>query len=114
MFVAMSCTRDPCAPVTTPGPGLTSLTNAWGLPSVPFMRSVNLYDAKIHLSTLVDQAARGEKIIIAEDGEPRAMLVPLEPAKRRRKPARALKVTYVAPDFDAPDPEIAALFEGAE
>jgi hypothetical protein len=40
------------------------------------------------------------------------MLVPLPETKVVRKPARALRVTYLAPDFDTPDPSIAALFEG--
>jgi hypothetical protein len=31
-----------------------------------------------------------------------------------RKPANALKITYIAPDFDEPDPDIAALFEGRD
>jgi prevent-host-death family protein len=90
--------------------GLTNLTNTDGMNSVFGMRSVNLYEAKTHLSTLVEEASKGEKIVIAKNGEPRAMLVPLPTTRRERKPARALKISYIAPDFDAPDPEIAALF----
>ncbi len=78
----------------------------------PARKSVNLYEAKTQLSSLVEDAARGEEIIIAKNGVPRAMLVPLPKAKAVRKPAHALRVTYLAPDFDAPDPSIAALFEG--
>ena len=78
----------------------------------PARRSVNLYDAKTRLSSLVEDAARGEEIVISKNGVPRAMLVPLPATKAARKPARALRVTYLAPDFDAPDPGIATLFEG--
>ena len=35
----------------------------------------NLYDAKTHLSELVERAAAGEEIVIAKAGEPKAMLV---------------------------------------
>jgi prevent-host-death family protein len=76
------------------------------------MKSVNLYEAKTQLSSLVEEAASGEKILISKNGVPRAMLVPLSKQRRGRKPARSLKITYIAPDFDAPDPEIAALFGG--
>jgi prevent-host-death family protein len=75
---------------------------------------VNLYEAKTHLSTLVDEASRGARIIIAKNGEPRAMLVPIPTAKRRRKPAHALRIVHLADDFDEMDPEIAALFEGRD
>jgi prevent-host-death family protein len=78
------------------------------------MKSVSLYEAKTHLSTLVDQAADGEEIIIAKNGVPCARLVPLAVKKVPRKPANALKITYIAPDFDEPDPDIAALFEGRD
>jgi prevent-host-death family protein len=75
------------------------------------MKSVNLYDAKTQLSSLVEEAAAGQKIVISKNGVPRAMLVPIPKKKAARKPARALRVTYIAPDFDAFDPEIAALFD---
>jgi prevent-host-death family protein len=78
----------------------------------PATKSVNLYEAKTQLSRLVEDAARGEEIIISKNGVPRAMLVALPRAKAVRKPAHALRVTYLAPDFDAPDPGIATLFEG--
>lgn len=77
-------------------------------------KSVNLYEAKTQLSALVDEAADGAKIIIAKNGEPRAMLVPIPSPKRRRKPANALGVTHLAEDFDDVDPEVTALFEGKD
>ena len=78
----------------------------------PARKSVNLYEAKTQLSSLVEDAARGQEIIISKNGVPRAMLVPLPRTKAARKPARVLRITYLAPDFDAPDPAIVALFEG--
>jgi prevent-host-death family protein len=78
----------------------------------PSRTSINLYEAKTQLSSLVEDVARGEEIIISKNGVPRAMLVPLPRTKASRTPARVLGVTYFAPDFDAPDPGIEALFEG--
>jgi prevent-host-death family protein len=34
------------------------------------MRSVNIHDAKTHLSRLVDQAAKGDSFVIAKSGRP--------------------------------------------
>ena len=39
--------------------------------------SVNVYEAKTHLSQLLDRAAAGEEIIIARAGRPVARLVAL-------------------------------------
>ena len=75
-------------------------------------RIVNLYQAKTQLSALVEAAASGEEIVIAKNGVARARLVPLPTTVPRRIPTGLLDITYVAEDFDAPDPEIEALFEG--
>jgi prevent-host-death family protein len=45
------------------------------------MPTVNIHEAKTHLSRLVDQAASGAEIIIARAGRPVARLVPLAPAQ---------------------------------
>jgi len=46
-------------------------------------KSVNIAQAKAQLPTLVERAARGEEIVIARNGKPKARLVPLAPAKSR-------------------------------
>ena len=76
------------------------------------MTKVSLYEAKTHLSSLVDRAAAGEEVIIAKNGVALAVLGPLPRETKPRKPAHALEVTYIAPDFDRIDPEIVALFGG--
>jgi prevent-host-death family protein len=38
---------------------------------------VNLYEARTHLSSLVERAAQGEEIVIAKAGMPMARLLPL-------------------------------------
>ena len=47
--------------------------------------TLNLYEAKTHLSQLVERAASGEEIAIAKGGKPMARLVPLAtvPPERR-------------------------------
>lgn len=42
------------------------------------MRSINIHDAKTHLSRLLEQVARGESFIIAKAGKPLAKMVPLD------------------------------------
>jgi len=48
------------------------------------MKTVNVHEAKTHLSRLLDRAHDGEEIVIAKSGQPYARLVPLveRPAKR--------------------------------
>jgi len=82
----------------------------------PVREAVSLYEAKTHLSELVEQAAQGREIIIAKSGKPKARLVPLAPKDTRhlRKPGRGKgEGVWIADDFDAPlPPEILRLFTG--
>jgi prevent-host-death family protein len=74
---------------------------------------VNLYDARTHLSQLVDRAAQGEDIVIAKKGVPLVRLTPVPFAGQERKPAGVFQVTFMSDDFDDPlPPEIQAAFEG--
>lgn len=69
--------------------------------------TVNIYEAKTHLSALVEKAAQGEEIVIAKAGKPMAKLVPLEeqPLAPRKFGQNLLGITYIAPDFDDPLPD---------
>lgn len=42
------------------------------------MRTVNIHEAKTHLSRLVDQAAKGEPFVIAKSGKPLVKVVALD------------------------------------
>jgi prevent-host-death family protein len=44
------------------------------------MRTVGSYEAKTHLSRLLDEVARGERITITKHGHPVAVLVPPDAA----------------------------------
>jgi prevent-host-death family protein len=75
--------------------------------------TINLYEAKTHLSQLVERAAAGEEIIIAKAGRPKARLVPIQKTQRRRKPGLWKGRVRIADDFDDPLPDdILAGFEG--
>jgi len=41
------------------------------------MQTVNIHEAKTHLSRLVDEAAKGNVFIIAKDGKPMVKVLPL-------------------------------------
>lgn len=48
------------------------------------MASVGAFEAKTHLSDLLDRVSRGEKITITRHGVPAAMLIPAEETKAKR------------------------------
>jgi prevent-host-death family protein len=92
------------------GPILVKLTNS--VASDLMDETVNLYQAKTHLSRLVERAANGEEIVIAKGGKPKAKLVPLGESAPQREPANLLGITFIAEDFDEPlPPEIQSAFE---
>lgn len=71
---------------------------------------VNIYQAKTHLSDLVERASGGEEIIIAKAGSPRVRLVPIQAPRSPRVPGGWEGKVQQAPDFDTTDEDIAALF----
>ena len=74
-------------------------------------RTVNIYEAKTHLSELVEAAAGGEEIVIAKNGAPKARLAPLAARPRSRKPSGLMKISHIAEDFDLTDETIVKDFE---
>jgi prevent-host-death family protein len=68
-------------------------------------RTVNVHEAKTHLSKLLAEVGRGEEIVIARAGKPVARLVPLEPRRAPRQPGSAKGQIWIADDFDAPLPD---------
>lgn len=76
---------------------------------------VNIYEAKTHLSRLVDRAASGEDVVIGRGGKPAARLTALAPAKRAIRFGVLKGQLRIAADFDAPLPDdVLAGFEGRE
>ena len=75
---------------------------------------VNIYEAKTRLSELVEQAHRGETVIIAKAGTPMAKLVPMHGGPKCKIKFGSMKGEFVIPaDFDDPmtDEEL-ALWQG--
>jgi prevent-host-death family protein len=67
-------------------------------------KTVNVHEAKTHLSKLLARVEAGEELIIARAGQPVARLIPFaRPGKR----ALGLDAGrgFIAADFDAPLPE---------
>ncbi len=81
------------------------------------MRSVNIHDAKTHLSRLVEEAARGEPFVIARAGKPLVKVVPLDapfPFEAKRLGFLSGRIS-VPDDFDRMGTaEIAELFGTAD
>jgi prevent-host-death family protein len=71
---------------------------------------VNIYEAKTHLSQLVDQAAAGEEVVIARNGRPVARLVPLQREAVVRKPGSLKGKIWMADDFNETPEELIDLF----
>lgn len=78
------------------------------------MQTVNVHEAKTHLSRLLDAAASGEEIVIAKAGKPVAKLVAIGGGPVRKRKLGGLEGRFTVPDdFDDPLPdEILALFYG--
>lgn len=75
--------------------------------------SVNVYEAKTHLSQLLDRAAAGEEIVIARAGRPIARLVALSGvSSQRRAPGAWRGKVSIADDFDEQPAEMDAAFRG--
>lgn len=80
------------------------------------MRTVNMHQAKTHLSRLVARAAKGEPFIIAKAGKPMVKVVALtgRAAKKKVSPIGFARGKFTVPDdFDTMyAKEIEELFYG--
>lgn len=69
------------------------------------MKTVNINEAKGHLSQLVEEAAEGKEIVIAKAGRPRARLVGLQTLTKPRMAGFYKGKVRIAKNFDAPLPD---------
>ncbi len=77
------------------------------------MKTVNIHEAKTHLSKLLARVRKGEEVIVAKAGKPVAKIVPFETAPKRRVPGSARGLVKIYDNFDDPLPdEILDAFEG--
>jgi prevent-host-death family protein len=79
------------------------------------MQTVNIHEAKTHLSRLIEQAARGESFVIAKAGKPLVKVMALsapEAGQQQRLGFMAGQIA-VPDDFDQMgSAEIERLFDG--
>jgi len=66
------------------------------------MKTVNIHEAKTHLSRLVEDAANGEAFVIAKAGKPMVKVVPLEEAPAE-KPKKKRRIGFLEGQFSVPD-----------
>lgn len=64
--------------------------------------AIDVSQAQARLAELVQEAARGEEVILTEGGEPVARIVPIAPAQGPREFGSARGLIHMAEDFDAP------------
>ncbi len=62
--------------------------------------SVNVYNAKTHLSQLITRVENGEEIIITRNGKPAAMLVPVRASRKNRTPGVLAGKIHIGDTFD--------------
>ena len=79
------------------------------------METVNIHEAKTHLSRLVDQAAKGEPFVIAKAGKPLVKVTALDTPVA----GQVRRLGFMADPFQVPDDfdrmgcaEIESLFGG--
>jgi prevent-host-death family protein len=63
------------------------------------MLTVNIHQAKTHLSRLLERAAKGEPFIIAKAGKPLVKVVPLDTPE----PGQIRRVGFMAGEIAVPD-----------
>lgn len=75
------------------------------------MSTVNIHQAKTHLSQLLRRVAAGEEIIISNAGKPVARLAPMT-GKRKRRLGTDPHAFTIPDDFDdSLPPDVMSLFE---
>jgi prevent-host-death family protein len=75
------------------------------------MKTVNIHEAKTHLSRLIEEVAAGGEVIIARNGKPVARLLPVATRSMPRQPGLWRGQVRIGEDFDAPLPaELATAF----
>jgi prevent-host-death family protein len=74
-------------------------------------RTVNMHEAKTHLSRLVERVERGEEVVIARAGRPVARLVPFATRTRPRTPGIWRGQVHLDPEFDRTDDGLIDAFE---
>lgn len=62
------------------------------------MHTVNIHEAKTHLSRLIEQAAQGDSFIIAKAGKPLVKVIPLQAST-----VKICRLGFMSGQFAVPD-----------
>jgi prevent-host-death family protein len=65
-------------------------------------QAIDLEHAKDQLRGLIDQAEQDGEVILTQDGEPVAKIIPIARARKPRQFGSARGQIHMADDFDAP------------
>lgn len=78
------------------------------------MQIINIYQAKTHLSKLIDQVLAGQEVTIGRAGKPVAKLVSYKEKQLKRKFGLLKGKIFVPDDFDDESEEINKMFYGSK
>lgn len=76
------------------------------------MQTVNMHEAKTHLSRLVERVQKEEHLIIGKSGKLVAVLSPYREEKKIRRPGSMKGKIRIGKEFDAADERIERMFTG--
>jgi len=68
------------------------------------MKTITIHRAKTNISRLIEEACKGEEIVIAKGNKPMVRLVPISETNGDRKPGRLKGQFKVGPEFFEPLP----------
>lgn len=70
--------------------------------SPPVVQEIGAFEAKTHLSSILEKVAQGQSFIITKRGQPIAAIKPFSPPPKKRILGLWRDRIWVAPDFDEP------------
>jgi prevent-host-death family protein len=74
--------------------------------------TINIHEAKTHLSRIIEEVAAGKEVIIAKAGKPMARLVPMQEKATKKKLGLLKGKIKIPADFNKPLSEaVIRLFE---
>lgn len=78
------------------------------------MHTVSLFDAKTHLSRIVEDLLSGkeDRVVIARRGKPVVLVTPAKEVETSRRIGLAKGRFDIPDDIDSANPTVASLFEG--
>jgi prevent-host-death family protein len=75
------------------------------------MRTINVHEAKTHLSRILEEIAAGDEVILAKAGKPMAVLSPYRQKSKKRRFFQMEGSIEIADDFTETPADFRAAFE---